>query len=75
MSVATRAAALIAAFLIVVGAGVFVVVYYIGSATTQLPIVHYTASGGQVSVALQEDPAERQRQQAGLGEATTPRTR
>ena len=56
MSVMTRAAALIAAFLIVVGVGVFVVVYYIGSATTQLPIVHYTASGGQVSVVLQEDP-------------------
>jgi hypothetical protein len=56
VSVVTRAAALIAAFLIVVGVGVFVVVYYIGSATTQLPIVHYTASGGQVSVVLQEDP-------------------
>ena len=56
MSVATRAASLIAAFLIVVGVGVFVVVYYIGSATTQLPIVHYQASGGQVSVVLQEDP-------------------
>jgi len=55
VSVMTRAAALIAAFLIVVGVGVFVVVYYIGSATTQLPIVHYTASGGQVSVVLQED--------------------
>jgi hypothetical protein len=56
VSVVTRAAALIAAFLIVVGVGVFVVVYYIGSATTELPIVHYTASGGQVSVVLQEDP-------------------
>ncbi len=56
MSVAARAAALAAAFLIVVGLGIFVGVYYIGSATTQLPIVHYTASGGQVNVVLQEDP-------------------
>jgi FlaG/FlaF family flagellin (archaellin) len=51
-----RVAALTAAFLVVVGLGVFVAVYYIGAATTQLPIVHYSASGGQVSVALQEDP-------------------
>jgi hypothetical protein len=51
-----RAAALAAAFLVVVGVGIFVAVYYIGSATTQLPIVHYTASGGQVNVVLQEDP-------------------
>jgi hypothetical protein len=36
--------------------GVFVAVYYIGSATTELPTVHYTASGGQVNVVLQEDP-------------------
>jgi hypothetical protein len=56
VSVAARAAALIAAFLVVVGAGVFVAVYYLGSATTQLPIVHYSASGGQVNVVLQEDP-------------------
>jgi hypothetical protein len=56
VSVAARAAALIVAFLGVVGLGVFVAVYYIGSATTQLPIVHYTASGGQVNVVLQEDP-------------------
>ena len=56
MSVAARAAALIVAFLCVVGVGVFVAVYYIGSATTQLPIVHYTASSGQVNVVLQEDP-------------------
>ena len=56
MSVAARAAALLAAFLAVVGAGIFVAVYYIGSATTELPIVHYSASGGQVNVFLQEDP-------------------
>jgi len=56
VSVATRAAVLIVAFLCVVGVGVFAAVYYIGSATTQLPTVHYTASGGQVNVVLQEDP-------------------
>ena len=57
MSVAARAAALTAAFLIVVGLGVFVAYYYIGSASTQLPAtVHYTASSGQVNVVLQEDP-------------------
>ena len=56
MSVAARAAALGAAFLVVVGVGIFVAVYYVGAATTQLPIVHYSASGGQVSVVLQEDP-------------------
>lgn len=55
MSVTARAAALIVAFLCVVGVGIFAAVYYIGSATTQLPIVHYKASGGQVSVVLQED--------------------
>jgi hypothetical protein len=55
VSVTARAAALIVAFLCVVGAGVFVAVYYIGAAS-QLPTVNYTASGGQVSVALQEDP-------------------
>jgi hypothetical protein len=54
VSVAARAAALIVAFLCVVGVGVFVALNYIG-ATTQLPIVHYTASGGQVNVVLQED--------------------
>jgi len=57
VSVAARAAALIAAFLIVVGLGVFVAFYYIGSATTQLTTVHYTASGGQTNVVLQEDPS------------------
>ncbi|MBV9092484.1 MAG: hypothetical protein JO132_01200 [Streptosporangiaceae bacterium] len=57
MSVPARAAALIVAFLAVVGLGVFVAYYYIGSASTQLPpTVHYTASGGQVNVVLQEDP-------------------
>jgi hypothetical protein len=56
VSVPARAAALIAAFLIVVGLGVFVAFYYIGSATTQLTTVHYTATGGQVNVVLQEDP-------------------
>jgi len=56
VSVPARAAALIAAFLIVVGLGVFVAYYYIGSATTQLQTIHYSASGGQVNVALQEDP-------------------
>ena len=57
MSVAARAAALIAAFLLVVGLGVFVAFYYIGSATTQLTTIHYTASGGQTNVVLQEDPS------------------
>jgi hypothetical protein len=56
VSVLARAAALTVAFLIVVGLGVFVSLYYIGSATTQLTTVHYSASGGQVNVVLQEDP-------------------
>jgi hypothetical protein len=56
VSVPARAAALIAAFLIVVGIGVFVALYYIGSATTQLTTVHYSATGGVVNVVLQEDP-------------------
>jgi hypothetical protein len=55
VSVPARAAALIAAFLIVVGLGVFVAVYYIGSAS-QLQTIHYSASGGSVNVTLQEDP-------------------
>jgi hypothetical protein len=55
VSVSARAAALIVAVLCVVGVGIFVAVYYIGSATTQLPIVHYTASNGQANVVLQED--------------------
>jgi hypothetical protein len=57
VSVPARAAALIVAFLIVVGLGVFIGYYYIGSATTQLTTVHYSASGGQVNVVLQEDPS------------------
>jgi hypothetical protein len=56
VSVPARAVALTAAFLIVVGLGVFVGYYYIGSATTQLQTIHYAASGGQVNVMLQEDP-------------------
>jgi len=55
VSVAARAASLLVAFLVVVGSGVFVTLYYIGSASS-LPTVHYTASGGQVNVVLQEDP-------------------
>jgi hypothetical protein len=56
VSVLTRAAVLTVAFLIVVGLGVFTALYYIGSATTQLTTVHYSASGGQVNLVLQEDP-------------------
>jgi hypothetical protein len=56
VSVPARAAALIAAFIIVVGVVVFVAFYYIGAASTQLTTVHYTASAGQVNVVLQEDP-------------------
>ncbi len=55
MSVPARVAALTVAFLIVAGLGVFTALYYIGSATTQLTTVHYSASGGQVDVVLQED--------------------
>ncbi|MGH3280185.1 MAG: hypothetical protein ACRDNW_13745 [Trebonia sp.] len=55
MSVPARVAGLIIAFLVVVGLGVFTAVYYIGS-QSQLATVHYTASGGQVNVMLQEDP-------------------
>jgi hypothetical protein len=49
-------AALTVAFLVVAALGVFTSLYYIGSATTQLTTVHYSASGGQVDVVLQEDP-------------------
>jgi hypothetical protein len=56
VSVPARAAALIVAFLIVAGLGVFTALYFIGSATTQLTTVHYSATGGQVNVVLQEDP-------------------
>jgi hypothetical protein len=55
VSVAARAAALAAAVAVVVGIGIFVVLYYIGGQSS-LPNVHYTASGGQVNVVLQEDP-------------------
>jgi len=55
VSVAARAASLLVAFLVVVGLGVFVALEYIASASS-LPTVHYTASGGQVNVVLQEDP-------------------
>jgi hypothetical protein len=54
VSVAARAASLIVAFLIVLGLGLFVAFYYIGSASS-LPVIHYTGSGGQVNVVLQED--------------------
>ena len=44
MSVALRAVSLIVAFLIVLGLGLFVTFYYIGSASS-LPTVHFTGSG------------------------------
>jgi heme/copper-type cytochrome/quinol oxidase subunit 2 len=56
VSVPARVAALTVTFLIVAGLGVFTALYYIGSATTQLTTVHYSASGGQVNLVLQEDP-------------------
>jgi hypothetical protein len=55
VSVAARAAALLVAFLVVVGLGVFVALYFIGGQSS-LPTIHYAASGGQVNVMLQEDP-------------------
>jgi hypothetical protein len=55
VSVPARAAVLIAAFLVVVGLGVFAAVYYIGGQNA-LPTVHYSASAGQANVVLQEDP-------------------
>ncbi len=55
MSVAARAASLLVAFVIVVGLGVFVALHYIGG-TSSLATINYAASGGQVNVALQEDP-------------------
>jgi hypothetical protein len=54
VSVALRAVSLTVAFLLVLGLGLFVAFYYIGSASS-LPVVHYEASGGQVNVVLQED--------------------
>jgi hypothetical protein len=55
VSVPLRAVSLAVAFLIVVGLGLFVAFYYIGSASA-LTTVHYPGSGGQVNVVLQEDP-------------------
>jgi hypothetical protein len=55
VSVALRAVSLAVAFLIVLGLGLFVTFYYVGSASS-LTTVHYQASGGQVDVVLQEDP-------------------
>jgi hypothetical protein len=55
VSVLARAAALTVAVLVVVGIGIFVAVYYVGS-KGQLTNVAYTASNGQVNVVLQEDP-------------------
>jgi len=55
VSVPARAVALLVAVAAVIGLGVFVALYYIGGASA-LPVVHYTASGGQTNVVLQEDP-------------------
>lgn len=55
MSVPARAVALLVAVAAVVGLGIFVALYYIGSESA-LTTVHYTASNGQVNVMLQEDP-------------------
>jgi hypothetical protein len=55
VSVTARAVALIVAVAAVVGLGIFVALYFIGGASN-LPTVHYAASGGQVNVVLQEDP-------------------
>jgi len=55
VSVLARAAALTVAVLVVVGIGIFLAVYYLGS-KSQLTNVAYTASNGQVNVVLQEDP-------------------
>jgi hypothetical protein len=55
VSVPARAIALLVAVAAVIGLGTFVALYYIGGASA-LPVVHYTASGGQVNVVLQEDP-------------------
>jgi hypothetical protein len=56
VSVTARAVSLAVAFVVVVGLGVFVSLFYIGQASS-LPTVKYTASGGQVNVVLQEDPS------------------
>ena len=52
---------------VVVGIGVFVALYYVGSQSS-LPTVAYTASAGQVNVVLQEDPQNNSVEQAGLGQ-------
>ena len=72
VSVAARAVSLLVAFLVVVGLGVFVALYYIGSASTQLPTVHYSASGGQVNVVLQEDPQNNSSSKPELGQLLRP---
>jgi len=53
--VIARAAALTVAVLVVVGVGIFIAVFYLGS-KSQLTNVAYTASAGQVNLVLQEDP-------------------
>jgi len=55
VSVPARAAALLIAVAAVIGLGIFVAVYYIGSASS-LPTVHFAAANGVVNVVLQEDP-------------------
>jgi len=55
VSVIARAAALTVAVLVVVGVGIFIAVFYLGS-KSQLTNVAYTASAGQVNLVLQEDP-------------------
>jgi hypothetical protein len=55
VSVPARAVALLVAVAAVIGLGTFAALYFIGGAS-HLPVVHYTASGGQVNVVLQEDP-------------------
>jgi hypothetical protein len=55
VSVTARAASLLVAFVVVAGLVTFVAIYFVGGASA-LPTVHYAASGGQVSVILQEDP-------------------
>jgi hypothetical protein len=58
VSVPARVAALLVAFVAVVGGAVFVVFHYIGGYGGTLPTVDYAsmAHGGQVNVVLQEDP-------------------
>jgi hypothetical protein len=55
VSLPARVAALAVAVAAVVGAGIFVALYYVGGQSS-LPMVNYTASAGQVNVVLQEDP-------------------